>query len=71
MYKFQGGTALKIDLVSGVYFSPTGNTAKVVNAIGNRIAGDYYKEIDNGQYEYINCVKYTDPKTNEDILFSN
>ena len=46
MYKFQGGTALKIDLVSGVYFSPTGNTAKVVNAIGNRIAGDYYKEID-------------------------
>ena len=28
---------------------------------------DYYKEIDNGQYEYINCVKYTDPKTNEDV----
>ena len=37
---------MKIDFVSGIYFSPTGNTAKVVNTIGSRIAGDYYKEID-------------------------
>lgn len=37
---------MRVDLVSGVYFSPTGNTQKVVNAIGTRIAGDYYKEID-------------------------
>ena len=37
---------MKIDLVSGFYFSPTGNTAKVVNTIGTHIAGDYYKEID-------------------------
>ena len=37
---------MKIDFVSGIYFSPTGNTAKVVNTIGRKIAGDYYKEID-------------------------
>lgn len=37
---------MKIDLVNGAYFSPTGNTAKVVKAISTRIAGDYYKEID-------------------------
>lgn len=37
---------MKIEFVSGIYFSPTGNTAKVVNRIGRRIAGDYYKEID-------------------------
>lgn len=37
---------MKIDLVNGIYFSPTGNTEKVVNCIGRRIAGDYYKEID-------------------------
>ena len=37
---------MRVDLISGVYFSPTGNTQKVVNTIGTRIAGDYYKEID-------------------------
>ncbi len=37
---------MKIDFVSGIHFSPTGNTAKVVNAIGRKIAGDYYKEIE-------------------------
>lgn len=37
---------MKIDFVSGIHFSPTGNTAKVVNSIGKKIAGDYYKEID-------------------------
>lgn len=41
-----GGSSLKIDFVSGIHFSPTGNTAKVVNVIGRKIAGDYYKEID-------------------------
>ena len=37
---------MKINFVSGIHFSPTGNTAKVVNTIGRKIAGDYYKEID-------------------------
>ena len=37
---------MKINFVSGIHFSPTGNTAKVVNVIGKKIAGDYYKEID-------------------------
>ena len=33
-------------LVTGIYFSPTGNTAKVVKSIGSRIAGDWLQEID-------------------------
>lgn len=36
---------MKIDLVNGAFFSPTGNTEKVVKTICTRIAGDYYKEI--------------------------
>ena len=36
---------MKAEKVTGVYFSPTGNTAKVVNEIGQRVAGKEYLEL--------------------------
>ncbi|MDO4555987.1 MAG: EFR1 family ferrodoxin [Lachnospiraceae bacterium] len=37
---------MRADKVTGVFFSPTGNTAKVVSEIGRTLAGDTYRELD-------------------------
>lgn len=37
---------MEAKIVTGIYFSPTGNTAKVVKAIGSRIAGDWLQEVE-------------------------
>ena len=37
---------MKADKIIGIYFSPTGNTAKVVNAIGERIDRKKYQPLD-------------------------
>lgn len=31
------------------------------------VALDFYKELDDGQYEYVNCIKYADPKSNKNV----
>lgn len=37
---------MKAEIVTGIYFSPTGNTAKVIKTMGDQIAGDWFQEVD-------------------------
>jgi ferredoxin len=37
---------MKVEKVTGAYFSPTGNTAKVVDAIGQNVGVKYYQKVD-------------------------
>lgn len=37
---------MEVKKITGVYFSPTGNTAKVVETIGQRLAGEGFGKID-------------------------
>lgn len=37
---------MKVEKVSGAYFSPTGNTAKIVETIGHKMRGEDWRRID-------------------------